>query len=338
MSAVDTQYSICDGSDEDAPEQCYTKVKKKRQGMLTSAQERTLVIFHVCICAAHFALGLWALIDASDWKIPVTTSVVKWKRVNDSLGCDIKNTTTGKGNCYVAQESVRFDKLRDISLAELVVTFHFLSFTWQALVLASLWTEHATLAMFYFTEVAQGRNTMRWVEYSISAPIMVIVIAVLLGQMDIIALFLLAICTSVLMLFGFLHERIYLQANSPQDLESLIPHIAGWILFTLTWTALGVPFFLSLALSEAKPPPAILVVVYAVFFVMLSFFASFGVAQTAHTFAATRRPMSVRKLVKVHFVAEISYNVLSLASKTTLGVLLYLGVRARDRALNLDIQ
>ena len=301
---------------------------------LTAEQKQTLVWFHVCICAAHFSLAIWTLFDGSDWKVPVSTSVVKWKKVDEELGCDSKNTTTGKGNCFVTRENIEFNKLRDISLTELVAGFHFLSFTWQAVVLLSLWAETG-IVDFYFREVAKGRNTMRWVEYSLSAPLMTIVIAILLGQMDIVALFLLAVCTWVLMAFGFLHERIYI-FSSIRNAEGLVPHITGWLLFCMTWFAIGFPFILSLETSEAKPPAAIKVVAWVVLWVMFSFYASFGIAQIAHSF--TSRGKIPIDLIRANFEAEISYNVLSLASKTSLGLLLFWGIRTRDKVLGLEIR
>jgi hypothetical protein len=305
-------------------------------GVLLQSQRQQLLVLHVCVCTSHFALALWAIFDGKDWAVPVTTSFVSWKKRNEDLECNVK-TADGVGNCYVSRESYQFKNLADISLTQLVVAFHFLSLSWQALVLVSVAVAPDGLAAQYYREVALGRNTMRWIEYSLSAPLMTVVIGVLLGQLDIVTLFLLAVCTWVLMAFGYLHEVLNASRIGDSRASDLVPHVTGWLLFCMTWFALGFPFFLSLEVSDAKAPAQILPVIYAVFFMMLSFYATFGVAQLWHATASRRAAKSDKDLTKVNLQAEIVYTALSLASKTALGVLLYWGIRTRDEVLQLEV-
>ena len=304
-------------------------------------KEFNLKAVHIAATVCHFLLAAWTLTEyvilGTDWSIPVTTSYLTWAKRDESFGCGDAVTGTGTvngtgtvygtgtGNCFVRRENKVFDNFRDISLTELVIAFHVLSFVWQAIVLI-----FPTAWKYYYAQVIEGRNSFRWLEYSLSAPLMTIVIAVLLGQIDVVVLYLLAVCTWVLMGLGYLQEtqRIVVREvkeNVSSTTRSLVPHRLGWGLFFFQWLSLGFSFYLSLSLSEAKPPSRILPIVYSVYFIMLTLYASFGVVQAIHM----KWGMNVS--------VELAYTVLSLVSKTTLGVLLYLGIRARD-GLNLGIE
>lgn len=217
-------------------------------------------------------------------------------------------------------EFSRLKAVPDISMASLIVCSHVLSFSWQFLVLFE-----GPVAWFYYDQRLIGRNPLRWLEYALSAPLMIVVIAAVLGQADIAVLALLAISVSALMAFGYLTE-MNIRASPP------VPHISGWILFAFVWGVATFTFVLGLNRSEEPPPPEVLAVVFPTYVVMLSFFGSFGVVQAAHV-CANMKERASQGTVRKYNAVEMWYAILSLSSKVALSVLLYLLVRTRERFL-----
>jgi len=290
-----------------------------------------LTRLNVAVCIVHFGLGLWVLIAKialkQDWEIPVATTFVSWHKLDSEIGCG----GVDAGNCYVTHEVIVFDNLARISLSGLVCAFHFLSFSWQLLTLVS-----GTVRGYYETQVKSGRNLMRWVEYSLSAPLMIIVIGVLLGIVDVVVLGLLAVCTCILMSFGHLQETT--QSNP----GNLPPHVAGWVLFFLYWSVISFVFWVGLSQSDAKAPTDILPVIYSVYFLMLTLFGCFGVVQAYQVWYQTKYQAkyqaSDKKEARTAFnlKIEMTYVVLSLVSKSTLGLLVFWGVSVRNRILEFN--
>jgi hypothetical protein len=276
---------------------------------------------NVAVCAVHFCLALWILVSKfalnQDWEIPVATSFVSWHKSESTKGCGGEDN----GNCYVSHEIIVFKNLSRISLSGLVMAFHFLSFSWQLVVVVN---EEAR--EYYMREIRKGQNVLRWLEYSLSAPLMIIVISVLLGIVDVVVLALLAVCTCALMGFGYLQETTVLRNSRT---ASAVPHGMGWILFVLTWSAISFVFWVGLRESDAKPPSGILPVIYSVYFLMISLFGCFGFVQASQVWQGRRRDTTDVFKYKV----EAAYVILSLVSKATLGVLVFWGITVRDSIL-----
>jgi hypothetical protein len=267
------------------------------------------------VCAAHLIAAFFVVVDGSDFSLPLTTSYIAWKQkdIYDGESCR-------QGNCYLAMEFARLEAVPDISMAGLIVCSHVLSFSWQFLVLFD-----GPVAWFYYDQRLIGRNPLRWLEYALSAPLMIVVIAAVLGQGDAAVLALLAISVSALMAFGYLTE-MNIRASPP------VAHISGWILFAFVWGVVTFTFVLGLNRSEEPPPPEVLAVVFPTYVVMLSFFGSFGVVQAAHV-CANMKERASQGTVRKYNAVEMWYAILSLSSKVALSVLLYLLVRTRERFL-----
>jgi hypothetical protein len=291
----------------------------------------------------------------SDWPIPVQTSFINWelKNTTSGLGC-------GEGNCFVKADFTKWDA--EISILSLVVFFHACSFTWQ---FAVLWP--TSLQEYYHSNLAKGYNAFRWMEYSVSAPVMLIVISAVLGQIDVVVYFLLAVCTSVLMGLGYLQE-VHMR-------ETIVPHVTGWMLFMFTWAAPTFTFAVSLIRGSNPPPDRILFYIWLTYFLMISLFGCFGFVQLAHVKMFYRfkpssafvwftlRPEYTSKPQKKnlsdlegsdtevdcdnvrldpisatdnYYVIEYAYGILSATTKVTLAVLLILLIRARNDAVKLE--
>jgi hypothetical protein len=275
------------------------------------------------VCVAHFATALFIIIDQSDVKIPVTTSYVAWKEKNETTGDSCR-----QGNCYMEVEHATLKLLPDISLAWLITESHFLSFTWQFVVLFK-----GPVQRYYHAQRMLGRNPLRWIEYALSAPLMIVVIAAILGQPDVAVLALLAVCTSALMAFGYLTEVHY--RMKPVS----VPHVCGWMLFSLMWGVVTFTFVIGLDRAVTPPPDSVLAVIYPTYFIMLAFFGSFGVVQAVHLSTDMKEPNThhVLKDTPIKYNAvEMWYAILSLSSKIALSVLLYFLVRTRHRVLKIE--
>lgn len=95
----------------------------------------------------------------------------------------------------------RLETLFPVALGPAVAVFLFLSALSHLLV--------ATVAYrWYTTEVAARRNRLRWVEYSLSASLMIVLIAMVTGISDIAALVALFGVNAAMILFGWVMESV----------------------------------------------------------------------------------------------------------------------------------
>jgi len=99
-----------------------------------------------------------------------------------------------------------------------------------AIFLALAAVDHFATATFsrstYETDLAAGINRFRWVEYSISATIMVLLISAYAGITDITGIVAIAGANISMILFGWLQERM----NPPGRTKTTmmpVPHVAG---------------------------------------------------------------------------------------------------------------
>jgi hypothetical protein len=129
---------------------------------------------------------------------------------------------------------------------------------------------HATLALpgvndWYRRHLAAGRNYARWIEYSFSSTVMIVLIAMITGISDIAALVGLAGANAAMIMFGLLQER-YERPGNP----SWLPFGLGSVIGALPWIAIGVYLFAPGV--EASPPGF----VYAIFISLFAFFNVFA--------------------------------------------------------------
>ena len=119
----------------------------------------------------------------------------------------------------------------------------------------------------YKAQLALGRNPFRWLEYSLSASIMVVLIAMLVGIDDIAALIALVGVNASMIGFGWLQERY----ESPGG--GLGPFWLGSVAGIVPWVAIGV--YLAGPGADLHPPGF----VYAIFVSLFVAFNCFAVNQ-----------------------------------------------------------
>ncbi|HAX81500.1 MAG TPA: hypothetical protein DCY40_02895 [Actinobacteria bacterium] len=149
--------------------------------------------------------------------------------------------------------------LFEVSFAVGVATFLFISALAHWLI-ASPW---------YFPKygagLVAGRNPVRWVEYSLSASVMIVLIAMLTGISDVAALGAIFAANAAMIFFGLAQERYEKPGGG------LLPFWLGSIIGIVPWIVVGV-YLVSPGIS-AEPPGF----VYAIYVSLFICFNSFAV-------------------------------------------------------------
>jgi uncharacterized membrane protein YidH (DUF202 family) len=150
--------------------------------------------------------------------------------------------------------------LFSVSLPILIAAFLLLS-SIAHLVIATLYNKK------YEANLKKGINKARWFEYSLSASIMMVAIAMLVGIYDVMALSLIFVTTAVMNLCGLVME-IHNQTTQKTDWTS---YLVGCLSGIGPWVAVLIGFVLS-ASEGAKPPTF----VYYIFVSIFAFFNCFA--------------------------------------------------------------
>lgn len=157
----------------------------------------------------------------------------------------------------------------------------------------------------YEDGLRRGRNVFRWAEYSVSATVMVLLIALITGVTDVTALVGIAGANIAMILFGLRMERVNDQARGDVDWE---PFVFGCIAGLMPWVAIGIAIGGAAAdAPEGQGPPGF---VWAIVVSLFLLFFSFAVVQLLQY----RRVGRFRDYV----AGEHAYLVLSLVAKSVL--------------------
>ena len=160
----------------------------------------------------------------------------------------------------------------------------------------------------YSAGLAAQRNYFRWVEYSISSSVMLVIIAQICGVSDVVALIAIFGVNASMILFGWLQEKYETPGNG-----GWIPFIFGCIAGIVPW--LGLVFYV-LAIggpSNAKAPAFVYAIVLSIFI----FFNIFALVQF----------LQYKKVGKWsdYLLGEKTYITLSLIAKSALAWQVFVG-------------
>ena len=146
-----------------------------------------------------------------------------------------------------------------VSFAGGVATFLFVS------AIAHLTIAAPRVFRWYVANLARGRNDARWYEYSISASVMIVLIAMLTGISDVAALGAIFGANAAMIFFGLIQERYERPGGS------LVPFWLGSLVGAIPWIVVGV--YLIGPGSSVEPPRF----VYAIYVSLFLFFNSFAI-------------------------------------------------------------
>jgi hypothetical protein len=162
----------------------------------------------------------------------------------------------------------------------------------------------------YERGLREGRNLFRWTEYSFSASLMIVLIAMLTGITDVHALVALFGVNVAMILFGWIVER----TSEPGTR-------ANWTAFGFGCLAGAVPWIaITVALVGAERNGDVPAFVYGIFVSLFIFFNSFAVNMVLHY----RRVGPWRS----YLFGEAGYLVLSLTAKSALAWQVFAGTLA----------
>jgi len=168
---------------------------------------------------------------------------------------------------------------------------------------------HFTLVMpgvfgWYVKNLKRNRNYARWIEYSFSSSLMVVLIAMLPGIFDIAALIAIFGVNAMMILFGLAMEH-YEEPGHPNWMTYLFGCVAG----AVPWIAIGIYMW---SPGSAAEPPAF---VYWIFVTMFVFFMSFAANMVLQYKQVGRW--------KNYLFGEAVYIFLSLSAKSLLAWLVF---------------
>lgn len=203
---------------------------------VTEAQASRLRRYNALMGLLHAGQGVAILLLANDFVLPVTSTFME-----------------GPPGTEVALRH-QFD----IRIALGVAAFVFIS-------AAAHWLLAGPFFGWYTANLREQRNYARWVEYSVSASVMIVLIAMLTGISEIVALIGLFAANAAMILFGLAMEH-YEQPGRP-----------NWLLFwfgclfgAVPWLAIGIYVW---SPGLAAEPPGF---VYGIFVSLFIFFNCFA--------------------------------------------------------------
>lgn len=161
----------------------------------------------------------------------------------------------------------------------------------------------------YANDLSNMRNIARWIEYSISSTLMIILISMINAVWDVVALLAIAGANIAMILFGWLQEKYEEPGKG-----SLLPFWFGCIAGIVPWIAM---FWLLFSPGSSAEAPGF---VYGVVFSLFLFFNSFAIVQW----------LQYKKIGKFadYLVGERAYITLSFVAKSALAWQIFAGVLA----------
>lgn len=149
----------------------------------------------------------------------------------------------------------------DATSLKLIIVFIFL--------LTSFFHFYYWTSSFYRTEVSSGKNRIRWIEYAITASLMIFIYCVISGVKDVYSVFLIVLFNIVLMSFGYFLEM------TPEKNAKLVAIIMGFFVLAIIFSFSYYQFYGNI--DAAKDTFDIPNYVYAVVIAMVFWWISFGV-------------------------------------------------------------
>jgi hypothetical protein len=243
-----------------------------------------MFIFHSTLSVVTFTVGKF------DLKVQLYKTVLDFKR-RDGVGWDLIPE-------YVPQGFMYFTILTGIFFM-LSALFHLMNAT--------------LLRNVYLSELEHCRTPTRWIEYTFSAPIMIVLVAYTLGIRERALIFAIAILICITMPFGYWVEIVSRPKTSRQWslplYKRLFPWMIGHIPQVAAWIIILVQFY-DVDIGNSNPP--IPWFVYLILWFELVLFFSFGIASVVSQWS---EPQNFYK-------GELLFQVLSLISKGLLGIIL----------------
>jgi len=162
----------------------------------------------------------------------------------------------------------------------------------------------------YIENLKRGMNPYRWYEYALSSSIMIVILATFVGVWDLWSLVMIFVLNASMIMFGYLMEKI----NQYTENIDWSPYILGCISGFTPWIVIAAYFIAALGSAETQPPSFVYLALL-IYFVM---FNTFSINMLLQYRGVGRW--------KDYLYGERVYIILSLAAKTILAWLVFIGV------------
>ena len=239
--------------------------------------------FNIIMGLFHLVQGILMLVLSSDFALPVTSAFQVFDEESGGLVSDFKTAF-------------------DLPIGPVVAAFLLLS------AIAHFAIASPGIHRWYSNNLLKGANYARWVEYSLSSSLMIVVVSMLVGIYDIVALIAIFAINAMMILFGWMME-LHNQTTEKTDWTA---YWFGSIAGIVPW--IGIAIYLIGAGQGEQGPPGF---VYAIFFSIFLFFNVFGINMV----------LQYRKVGKWsdYLYGERAYIWLSLFAKTALAWQVFAG-------------
>jgi hypothetical protein len=258
--------------------------RRPSQDLADTSGMGRLRLFNVAMGLLHLVQGVLMVLLSSSFSLPVMTNFLHFNPGTRTL-------------------VPRPEVLLSVRLGPAIATFLFIS-SIAHFIVASPWAYP-----WYERNVRMGVNPARWIEYSLSSSLMIVLIAMLVGIYDIAALVAIFGVNASMILFGWVMERYNLGRAKVDWLAYWFGALAG----AVPWIAIGIYLFGAGARGGSGPPTF----VYFIYVSLFIFFNSFALNMVFQY----RR---IGRWREVTF-AERVYMILSLVAKSALAWQVFAG-------------
>lgn len=238
--------------------------------------------FNLIMAFLHAIQGIAILVLSTDFRLPVTSSYLTFNVATQSL-------------------EPASEQLFTIPLSWLIAGFLFIS-SFAHIVIATVYRKK------YEANLTKGINKARWVEYSISASVMMVAIAMLVGVYDLGSLIAIFVAVAVMNLCGLIMEVHNQTTKKTNWLSFWVGCLAGIV----PWILVALYFYFS-AQNGSAPPTF----VYWIFVSIFAFFNCFAINMV----------LQYKKIGKWkdYLYGERAYIILSLVAKSALAWQVFAG-------------
>jgi hypothetical protein len=122
---------------------------------------------------------------------------------------------------------------------------------------------------WYEAHLARGQNPIRWIEYSFSSSVMIVVIAALAGVQEVGTLIAIFGANAAMIMFGWSMEI----ANEGRERPQWLHYIFGCIAGAVPWVVIFVTILVSATEPGSAPIPGFVIAIFVTLFVFFNVFA-----------------------------------------------------------------
>lgn len=203
---------------------------------------KNLRVYNLVMGILHAVQGSVILLLSTDFKLPITTSYLQF-------------------NPETMELAPRLEEITELKFGIFVAIFLFLS------AVAHLLLTLPNIYKWYEKNIKKGINPARWIEYSVSSSLMIVLIAMLVGVYDLNALILIFSINAMMIFCGWIMEV----HNQTTKKTNWISYIFGCFAGIVPWVVVALYLFGS-GEGEYRAPDF----VYWIFFSIFLFFNSFS--------------------------------------------------------------